>query len=311
MSASGPIHAFFDFDDTLASGDSILYWMRFYYSQRPKRRIFQLANGIGLALYLLRFIDSRALKRLFLWPLAFEKPAELDRLAQKFVLTDLARRFHKPVLQRLWSHHLLGHQVVIISASATFYLKHLQALLPPVRILGTEMLWPEKGLRFPRYRDGNLKGSQKVELLKTLGYAEAGPLGFAYSDHHHDMPLLAFAEFPTCVFPTPTLRRRAKTLGWPVWTWPGRPKPWKTKANKLGLLLFAAEWFPEIAEGADQALPGLPPHGHSQVFLIEHAQALRARVLEKYHGDAGEKAAQKVLGPKWADYDPVRVPRVV
>lgn len=280
----GQVHAFFDFDDTLVAGDSISYWLRFYYKQRPGKRIFQIANLFGLLLWLLRIWDSHTLKRLFLWPMAFEDKAELDKLAHAFVMGDLVYRFHRPVLERLWSHHLLGHRVVVISASATFYLKHLRTLLPPVELLGTEIEFPTSGLRFPRYREGNLRGDRKIKRLKALGFGDAGALGFGYSDHHHDMPLLSFTEFPTCIFPTPRLSRRALSLGWPIWTWPGFPPLWRRRLHKLGLLLFAAETFIQNdPEKRHQALPGHP--GQDVPFLREHAQALRARVLEKYHGD--------------------------
>ena len=70
---------------------------------------------------------------------------------------------------------------MIISASATFYLKHLKTLLPMAEIQGSEMLWPESGLwRLPRYRDGNLRGANKLVRLKALGYGDHAPLAFAY-----------------------------------------------------------------------------------------------------------------------------------
>jgi HAD superfamily phosphoserine phosphatase-like hydrolase len=293
----GKVHAFFDFDDTLMAGDSILCWLRFYYSKRPKRRIFQIANLFGMGLFLLKLVDSHTLKRLYLWPVAFEDPATLDKLAQEFVINDLAKRFHLPVLERLWSHHLLGHRVIVISASATFYLKHLKALLPPVEILGTELQLPRRGLRFPTYASGNLRGSRKVEILKAMGLDQAGALGFAYSDHHHDMPLLDFAEFPTCVFPTPRLESRARSLGWPIWTWPGRPPRWQRRLHKFGLLVFGLEWLSEAkAHQTAISLPGRP--GEEASFLPTHASALRERILNAYHGDEAEIRIAKVLGPK-------------
>jgi phosphoserine phosphatase len=288
---AGSVHVFFDFDDTLVAGDSILYWMRFYYARRPLSRFFQVANVLGVLLFLLRLVDSHTLKRLFLWPLAFEKPEELQRLAQAFVAEDLARRFHGPVLERLWSHHLLGHHITVVSASATFYLQYVPTLLPPVELLGTEVIWPKTGLRFPRYLEGNLRGATKITKLRELGYGQAWPLGFAYSDHHHDIPLLSFVEFPTCVFPTPRLAAHARSLHWPIWEWTKRPSPWRRRFHKLGLLLFAAEWFTEAGQGEKyQALRQFEQAkvGGDYSFLPEHLQAMRARVLEKHGDDALE-----------------------
>lgn len=287
------VHAFFDFDDTLCSGDSILYWLRFYYRKRPARRVFQLANWAGLLAFGLRLIDSHALKRVFLWPMGLEAPAELDRLAAEFVATDLAARFHVPVLRRLWTHHLLGHKVVVLSASGTFYLKHLKAFLPMADIQGSELIWPGRGLGLPRYKDGNLRGENKLKRMRELGYGEAGPLAFAYSDHYHDRFLLGFAEFPVCVRPERKLRRLAREKGWPALDWDEarRPPRWRIQLGKLGLLLFAAG-------------PGLPMTGSDPLkeaagardYAPEQVRALRERVALRYPDGKPAEVYARIFG---------------
>ncbi len=209
------IHAFFDFDDTLLEGDSILYWLSYYYRQKPLRRIFQLLNFFGMMLFCLRIISSHTLKRIFLYPMGWENPLELDRLAQDFVKMDMARRFHPQVLERLWTHHLLGHKIVILSASGIFYLKHLKIFLPMADIQGSNLIWPNS-FSLPKYEDGNLRGSNKIIRMNKLGYDNNQKLSFAYSDHHHDLPLLHFSEFPTCIGPTKKLRAIAVAKGWPI-----------------------------------------------------------------------------------------------
>src|SRR5215217_1447111 len=213
--------AFFDYDGTLIEGDSILFWMRYYYSRRPLRRIFQVINGAGLVLHGAKLISSHTLKRVFLWPMSFERPGLLESLTAGFVRDDLSLRFHGPVRDRLWAHHRLGHPTVVISASGIFYLKHLKEWLPPdCVLLGTEIDFANGPLRFPKYFDGNLRGSNKIKRLRGLGYAGAGVAGFAYSDHHHDLPLLEFVEHPNCIRPTAKLQKAARERGWPIWNWP-------------------------------------------------------------------------------------------
>jgi phosphoserine phosphatase len=288
------VHAFFDFDDTLLRGDSILYWQRFYYAQRPARRVFQLLNWAGLVLHGLKVLDSHGLKRLFLLPMAYEKPEVLDALARDFVRQDLARRFHAPVLKRLWAHHLLGHKVVIISASATFYLKHLKALLPMAEIMGSEMYWPTKGLwRLPRYRDGNLRGANKLVRLKALGYGDSVPLSFSYSDHHHDAFLLGYSEFPTCVRPTLKLRLLAAAKGWPVLDWTRESPSWLEKLGKLMLLVLGAGPR-DLGRAGDcdpekdaVAAPG---------YLESEGRALRERVQMKYSEDRDPEIFRTIFG---------------
>lgn len=253
LTPPNPPSALFDYDGTLIEGDSILYWLRFYYGKRPARRVFQLANLVGLALFSTRLISSHTLKRIYLWPLAFEKPVALDALGREFVLNDLSQRFHPLVLARLHAHHRLGHEITVISASGTFYLKHLAELLPAgCRVLGTEMVFDGGFLRFPGYREGNLRGDNKIRRLRGLGLADAGKGGFAYSDHHHDIPLLEFVDHPHCIHPTRKMLTRARESGWPVWDWK-RPRPkWKQKLEALCLLVLA--WAP----GALAAPPESP-----------------------------------------------------
>jgi phosphoserine phosphatase len=226
------VHAFFDYDGTLVEGDSILHWLRYYYARRPSRRVFKFAGIAGLVLH--------TLKRVFLWPMAFEKPALLDALAAGFVRDDLSRRFHGPVLDRLWAHDRLGHKTVVISASGIFYLRHLAAWFPPSTVLlGTEIEWGTGALRFPRYKGGNLRGANKIKRLRDLGFGEAGASGFAYSDHHHDIPLLEFVDFPECVRPTAKLKAVARERGWPIREWPRARAAWKLKLEALCLLVWA------------------------------------------------------------------------
>lgn len=289
------VHAFFDFDDTLLRGDSILYWQRYYYRKRPFRRLFQVFNWAGLALHALRILDSHTLKRIFLLPMAYEKPEALEALARDFVREDLAGRFNVPVLQRLWTHHLLGHRIVIISASATFYLNHLKSLLPMAEIQGSEMLWSQKGLwRFPRYKDGNLRGANKLVRLKALGFGDRAPPGsFAYSDHQHDAFLLEFTDFPFAVRPTAKLRAMAAAKGWPVLDWPRDIPAWMEKLGKLLLLLLAAG--PDSLGRAGVCDPEKEAAA-AREYSAAHIRALRERVAMKYSEARNPEVYRDVFG---------------
>ena len=285
------VYAFFDFDDTLLHGDSILFWLRFYYGQKPWRRFFQILNWAGVLLYILRCIDSATLKRIFLMPMAYEDPSELDRLGEIFVREDLTRRFYTPILQRLWTHHRLGHHIVVVSASATFYLRHLKLLLPMAEILGTEMTWPKKGwLRLPGFLGGNLRGGNKILRLQTLGFIENPPLSFAYSDHDHDVPLLLFAKFPVCVRPNAKLRTVAEEKNWPVWDWPRETPLWRERLVRLCLLLFSVGPAPIAESISATGAESLADNAESDY------RALRERVHAKYPEAWHPEIFQRIFG---------------
>ncbi len=291
------VRVFSDFDDTLLLGDSILLWLRFYYGKRPWRRFFLIGHGVGLVLLLLRVITSAGLKRIFLWPMAWEKPDELERLSREFVHAVLPRHFHGPMLRRLQAHHRLGHEIILISASATFYLRFLKELFPYAQVLGTEMNFPHRGLRLPTYVDGNLKGENKARLLyarglvgETVGPPGPLPRAFAYSDHVSDIPLLRLAEFPVCVQPSLPLRRQAKVLGWPIFEWPGHAA-WRIKTAKLRLLLTATgSWFPTRTPSPE------PEPALTEEEFRHECEALAELVGRKYKAGRRVDVLRDILG---------------
>ena len=211
--------AFFDFDDTLIPGDSILYWKRFYFKQKPFKRFFQVATWVGILAYMLRLIDSKTLKCVFLLPISYEaNEEEIETLAKKFVLEELKPRLYPEMLQRLQNHQDLGHKIVIISASATFYLKHLKELFPTATIIGTPMCFLKKGFfRLPIYEEklGNLKGAAKVHYIqKNKDLPNTGEGCYGYSDGHTDRLLLEFTEFSFAVQPDRKMEKIAKEKNW-------------------------------------------------------------------------------------------------
>lgn len=209
---------FFDFDDTLIPGDSILYWKRYYFSRKPARRIFQVVSVFGIFLFLLRMIDSMVLKKIFLLPLCYESEKEIECLAKKFVKGEIFPRLYPEILSQLQEHEKLGQRVVIISASPIFYLQYLKELLPEVRIIGTEFEFKRNGLfRFPQFSSkwGNMKGQTKVDfILSDPKEPQDGNGCFAYSDSHADLPLLNFVEHPTVVCPSRKLKKHAVKNRW-------------------------------------------------------------------------------------------------
>ena len=117
--------AFFDFDDTLVRGDSILLWRKYYYQKKPLKRIFQIVDTLAVLLHILRIIDSQTLKRFFFIPVSYETSTEINRLAEDFVREKLVPLLYSDIVDLVFAHHKLGHGIVIISASSQFYLKFL------------------------------------------------------------------------------------------------------------------------------------------------------------------------------------------
>lgn len=222
-------------------GDSILYWKRFYFKHNPSKRVFQVFSWLGLLFYLLRLCNSDYLKRLFLLPVSYVSEGDRESLAKQFVGEEVVPRFYAEIIEKLRGHLRQGCRVVIISASPIFYLKYLKDHLPELIIIGTDIIFPSKGFfRLPVIDSkwGNMKGETKVRFIReNLLDQNEGKGCIAYSDSHHDIPLLNYVQWPVAVQPNGKLARLAEQRGWSI-LWPLETKSnWRRNLRKAWLLL--------------------------------------------------------------------------
>ncbi len=240
--------AFFDFDDTLMYGDSILYWRRYFYRKKPLYRVFQLVEWFAILLHIIRIIDTQRLKKYFFVSSCYCSSSDLNQMAEDFVKEELVPRLYPATLHMMWAHHKLGHKIVLISASSLFYLRFLSIYLPPAIIMGTQWDFPNRGLfRLPVYRKGigNLKEEQKVIQIRSRSdLPNEGHYCFAYSDSIADRFLLAFVEFPTVVDPDVMLKKIAQKNGWPIIHSLPRKSSLAINFEKLFGLIFAVGGAP-------------------------------------------------------------------
>lgn len=235
--------AFFDYDDTLSCGDSILYWNCFLFEQRPDLRKHRWIVYLGVLLWCLKIISTHTLKRFQLKATSHLTPEERTELARQFVTTVLPKFLFPEMIGRMKSHRELGHRVVVVSASADFYMNQelMSLIIPCDEVVGTQMEFPESGfIRLPKYTRENFKGPKKVELLQSMEqFPEYAEGCYAYSDHYSDRFLLEYTQFPQAVNPDKELEALAVEKNWPIW------KPFRLKNGrirslwKLQMLLFA------------------------------------------------------------------------
>ena len=231
--------AFFDFDDTLVSGDSILLWHQFYFKEKPKKKYLLIFHWTGFLLWALRIINSHTLKRMMLAPLCYETEEEKIRLAQKFARNIIPKYFYPQILDCLWNHRVSGHKVYVLSASPHFYLQYVNEIIDVDKVVGSKMFFPHKGLiRIPKYLTANFKGEEKtIYIREKLGIPD-GTSCFGYSDHHTDRYLLEFTEFGFCVHPDKELKALAEKNNWPVLYPPRQFNGRRRTFEKFKLLLF-------------------------------------------------------------------------
>lgn len=229
--------AYFDFDDTIVHADSMLHWQRWY---ARRRKLWWIAPWIW-GIVALRGLGKPPvwMKRAFMATANRETPESRSTLVRQFSREFLSQCGLAEILDRSWLHHSLGHEIVVVTASPSFYLVQLSDMLPPHRLVATELEFHGRNLwNLPTIRGRNVKGAEKLAALREAGCELPREATFAYSDHSSDAPLLEAVEHAFAVRPDAPLETLARQRGWPVL----RPvDPWgedKTSLAKTLWLLF-------------------------------------------------------------------------
>ncbi|HXP90083.1 MAG TPA: HAD-IB family phosphatase [Fibrobacteria bacterium] len=229
--------AFFDFDDTLVFGDSMLHWQRWY---ARRRHLWGVGPWIWLSVAM-RLLGKPSvwLKRAYMATANRETPDSRTNLVRQFSREFLSQCGLTEIIDRVWMHHALGHRIVVVTASPSFYLWNLDDILPPHDLVATELEFHGRNLwNLPRVSGHNVKGEGKLNALAERGCTFPMAGSFAYSDHISDAPLLEAVEFAFAVRPDEELEILARQKGWPIL----RPvEPWgegKTRLAKLFWLVL-------------------------------------------------------------------------
>ena len=200
--------AFFDFDDTLCRGDSILPYLLYCVRRgvAPWRQVLRALWG-----YLRWRIDpSRATnaKNLTLSYIAGRTQAEMDALGRDFFREELSPRFFPQGREELDRLKAEGYRVVVVTASADVYMRLLPEFLPVDHVIATRCPLDEAG-RYTGKVDENCKGEEKPRRIQAWlteqGITVDWPACRAYGDSLSDAPMLAMTGHPVLVDPKKAL----------------------------------------------------------------------------------------------------------
>lgn len=195
--------AFFDFDNTLARGDSVVPFLLYAVrrGKAPKRQLFRAAWG-----YLTQLgkpeKGSRAKEHTFSF-IKGKSPEELDDLARDFFREVITPRLFEQAIAELWQLKSSGHTVVVVSASADLYMHLLPEFLPVDAVLSTHCLVANAA--YTGRVEANCKGQEKprriAQWLKENGLELDSDGSCAYGDSLSDGPMLRMTGHPVLVNP--------------------------------------------------------------------------------------------------------------
>lgn len=217
--------AVFDFDGTLARGDSLLPFLA------------RVAGGETLRRHLAGSVAGAASRRLPVRPgrrlpgrqrppgealvkgghasdadddfkTAFKRRllrrclagVPLERAQEAAAEMGAWVRWHTPLRDALMRHADQGHRILVATGALTLYMPALLADLPVHDLLGTEMAVGEDGLLTGEMVAGNCVRAEKARRL-ALWMEETGPYGrrWGYGNQPSDLPFLALMDEATVV----------------------------------------------------------------------------------------------------------------
>ena len=195
--------AFFDFDDTLAKGDSIFPFLLYSIKRgfAPKHQIFKAAAGF--LRWKLQPSSGRAVKEMSLSYIKGRTVAEMDALSRDFFRDVQCKAFFKdaqPELQRL---HDQGVKIVVVSASSDLYMHLLPEFMPVDAVIST--VCEVQNGRYTGKIGKNCKGEEKVRRIQAwlneqcLAIDKEKSAG--YGDSPSDAPMLLLTASPNLVNP--------------------------------------------------------------------------------------------------------------
>lgn len=212
--------AFFDLDLTLLPYDTQLLFCNHVLRAEGWRRFYLVFFLPGLALYALRILGDKGLKRLFLSYLWKMRRERLASYAASFVEDVLPGLFYRELVEEVARQREAGRRTVLNTASPEFYARAIADRLGFDDCFGTRVEVGERMALFPRFEGPNNKHRAKVEAMRAILPAGAAtgaaaiPDSCAFSDSCADLPLLELAQHPVMVHPGPALRRIGAARGW-------------------------------------------------------------------------------------------------
>lgn len=196
---SGSI-AFFDFDGTITTRDTLLEFIQFSKGKAPFYLGFAL-NSPWLVAYRARLISNqKAKERILTWFFGNMPVAAFQQLCDEFAETQVPALLRPKALQEIAELQKKGFEVVIVSASPENWLQKWTASIG-ASLLATRLETKPTPSSKPgpqrlsgRIQGINCHGEEKVRRIKEAYTLSDYHIIHAYGDTSGDKPMLAIAN---------------------------------------------------------------------------------------------------------------------
>ena len=184
--------AFFDFDGTITTKDSMIEFIRFVFGDKKTFLGLLLLSPI-IFLYKLRLISNHfAKQKLLSYFFSNYKIAQFNSFALEYSLKHIDKIVRHDALERINWHKNKGHHVVIVSASIETWLKPW-CEKNKLELVATK-LNNKNGYITGQFDKKNCYGIEKVNRIKEIYTLEKYEFIYVYGDSDGDKEMLALAN---------------------------------------------------------------------------------------------------------------------
>jgi len=186
--------AFFDFDGTVTSKDSLLGFIGFAVG-KPSYYLGLLLLSPMLTAYVLKLIPNYQAKQILIsyyfkgWDIH-----QFEQVAEQYALKEIPKIIRQNALEAVLKHQSNGDEVVIVSASMQNWLQ-VWCDKYGLALIATK-LEVEQGKLTGQFASKNCYGDEKVNRIKQAYDLERYDCIYAYGDSKGDNAMLKLADKP-------------------------------------------------------------------------------------------------------------------
>lgn len=189
QSDNSKIFAFFDFDGTLTSGDSLMPFLKYCVGSKIFYFKLVLLAPTLLGYFAKLIANDKAKEKVISTYIGGWHQDKLTILANAFCNEVLINMQRKSGMEKLNYHKKKGHYCVLVSASPELYLLPWAKLHGFNAIIATKLTF-DNNLLTGELSGDNCYGEKKVKRIVELFGGNCWQNSFAYGDSTADLPML-------------------------------------------------------------------------------------------------------------------------
>ncbi|MGE5628647.1 MAG: HAD-IB family hydrolase [Solirubrobacterales bacterium] len=191
--------AIFDVDYTLTRKETLWEFFKFMIKKNPSL-IIRLPKSAGSAfLYAIGIFTAKKAKENFIAFIDGVNEKEMRELVKEFYDKRFVNIFYNDAIDTMIKLKADGYRIILISASAEFYLNELYNIKEVDKIIGTRFI-VDNGFHTSQIEGENCKGEEKVKRLMAYLKEENLEVDFEnsymFSDSLSDSPLFYLVGNP-------------------------------------------------------------------------------------------------------------------